>query len=847
MKAFFSHSSVDKELVLGVYQSLEPNSVWLDRAEIEWGEEFLERIEEGLKATSDFVLFWSASAAESAWVRVELNMAFILALKRKAIRLRVIRLDHTELPLRLEPYHYFSVAESSDPVGEIVSELQRVLSQLAQPVRHRFLNRNAELERIEETVNDPDVRVVLLHGFQGIGKAALANEAFRRFFEAVSVAEIAVGSGMGAVEFALQLHHKAYGTVLPETNVTKALAAVEDATRTIVRRGQFILLRDCQHWFDYDGQPDEPLMTFIRVAVSLDDTSRRPVVLTATRRPRVPFGLGSRISTIRVPGLSRNHAAALIGLWYELSEGRVLEGEAAAKVAGEIHGHPVAAKMAANLVAQYGVDHLLEYPKELVALRRDFAKTLIQDLSLGEKTTALMETLTTIGATVPQSVLIRALGFSDEDFQDAVGEATVAGIVETTDAGKLTVHPLMEDYFWRTQWSRKDYRQTAQAVAAEVHEYLRSLSTESATFVELLPAVFRLYALAGMLAEAQQIRCDLSGELSSAGIAHYNRRNYDLAETFIRHVLDGDPRHWRMRQYLARIHIRRGRWKDADDLIEGLLSERPQDVVSRHLRGWRMLRAQKYEDALRILTGVLTDRPDHVTSLRDAADSLYRLGRSTEALEFLDRAKQIESNNPFTLELEARIYEEMGDFDRALVAARMGVTRDPTRWAFRHRLARILDVLGHRDEAIREAREAVRLDPVQFPPRSTLVSWLVDAELLDEAQANLDELDKHVTDQQERGISGHLRASLLFRRGIFDEALRLVELQVARRVNLAANYGLLAQIRLAQYSFAGEPGSASSQLYLRQAKVAIEKCESETNHRKEFVRSLKERIEALGG
>ena len=847
MKAFFSHSSEDKNLVLEVYNALERDSVWLDRAEIDWGDEFLKRIEEGLKAASDFVLFWSASAAESGWVRHELSMAFILALKSKAIRLKIVRLDHTELPLRLEPYQYLSVADSSHPVEEIVPQLRRVLSQPTQGVRHRFLNRNSELERIEEMINNPDIRVVLLHGFQGIGKGALATEALRRFFEGASVSELAAGSGTGPVELALQLHYKAFGTVLPETTEGKALAAVEQAIGAIVRRGQFVLLRECQHWFDSDGQAEEPLKTVIRLARSLDVTVRRPVFLTATRRPRIPFELAKHVSTFHVRGLANNHAAALVSLWLDLSAGTALDVEAAKKVAAEVHGHPVAAKLAANLVAQYGVDHLLSYPKELIALRRDLAKTLIHDLSLGENTTALMETLATIGTPIPQMVLTRAVGVGEEEFQDAVAEATVTGIAEATDSGNLTVHPLIKDYFWRTQSRPNDYRARAEAVATEVHGYLRSLSTESATFVALLPAVFRLYVLAGKLTEANEIRKDLSGELASAAITHYNRRNYDLSQTFIRRVLDGDPNNWRMRQYLARIHVRRERWDDADDLIGALLSERPRDVVSRHLRGWRMLRSQDYGDALRIFTDVLTDRGDHIASLRDAADCLYRLGRSAEALELLDRGKKVESNNPYTLDLEARIYEEMGDFDRALIAARLGVSRDRTRWALRHRLARILDNLGRREEAIQDAQEAVRLDPAQFLSRSTLVSLLVDAGLLDEAEKNLEELGTLATDRRERNIFEHLKASLTFRKGDLEEALVLVEKQISLKVNLAANYGLLARICLAQYSLAGDPELATSQLHLQRARVAVERCESEADHRKDVVISLKERIETLSG
>ena len=843
MKAFLSHSSKDKHIVSAVYKALERDCVWLDQAEIEWGDKFLDRIEEGIKSATDFVLFWSKFSALSNWVELELNMAFILALKQKAIRLKVIKLDNTELPLRLEPYHYLSVINSANPVEDIVTELKTALKQPAIAVRHRFVNRNSELERIEEVINNPLMKVIFLHGFQGIGKSALARESLRRLFAGASIDETVVGIGMGPVELALKLHNKAFGQILPEGTSIDALSAIKQAVTEISNRGQFLLLRDCQHWLDSDGLPEEPLETLLLLARSLDATSRRPIFLTTTRRPRISIDHAPHVATVRVPGLENSHVAALIGLWYELSLGKDLDVDQALKVAPAIHGHPVAAKIAASLIEQYGVSHLLEYPRELVALRRDLARTLIGDLSIKEHTATLMETLAIIRAQVPQKVLESTLPFGVVKFQDAVAEATIAGLAEINDTGHLTIHPLIDDYFWRSHLSRVDYKEKAEGVAAKVHQHLLSLPTESAAFVELLPAVFRLFTIAGNLEQAQDLRRDLSGELANVAIIHYNRRTFDLAEAFIREVLIAEPYNRKMRQYLARIHIRRRRWTDADELIEGLLRERPSDTVSRHLKGWRLLRAQEHKAALEQFTDVLAHRSDHVASLRDAADCLYRLDRPGEALEFLERAKAIESNNSYTLDLEARIYEDTGNFERALIAVRGAVNRDPSRWALRHRLARILNRLGSRQEAIPEARTAVQLDSAQFLPRNTLVSLLLDEGELEEAEEHLVELKNLVANKREREIYEHSSALLLSKRGHFEEAVTVIQRQIERESNLAASYGLLADIRLRQYSHAADKALASSKLYLQEAGVAIVECEAQVDHRSEIVSGLRERLE----
>lgn len=841
MKAFLSHSSVDKDFVLEIYESLQPHTLWLDRAEIEWGNIFLEKIEEGIRSATDFILFWSKHSADSEWVRLEVNMAFMESISRRAIRFRIVQLDDTELPLYLRGFHYLSVAKSVNPVDTVVSALREALEQPTKGVRHRFLNRNSELGRIEDLISDRETRAIFLHGFQGIGKGALANEALRRFFEGASVVEISVTPGIGPVELALHLHHAAYGTVLPELSSLEALAAVESAMQRIISQGKFMIFRNGHHWLDGEGEVEDPLSTIIRQAADLEETYRNPIFITVTRVPRIPADLYRHVSMIRVGGLSNDHTASLISLWYELSKGSVLDAREASEVASQLHGHPVAAKIASGLFAQFGATHLLDYPRELVSLRRDLAKTLIGDLELSQNTSDLLQTLAIVGVPVPSRLLVDMLDTDEETFQNAVAEASAAGIAETTESGLLRLHPLVSDYFWRSHLDREDYRESSSNAANALAKYLSVTTPDSRMFILLLQAVFRLYATSGDLRKAHSIRSDMIGELSNAAIMHYNRRQFDLAEAFIGEVLATDPNSWRMRQYLARIRIRQSRWTDADDLINALLNERPRDIGIRHVRGWRLLRQGRHDAALSVLGEILSER-DHVASYRDAAECLYHLNRVPEALELLQRSKRIESDNPYTLDLEARIYEEAKEYDLALEAANVAVVRNPRAWGLRHRRARILRALGRNDEALSEATTAVRIDPEQFVSRSTLASLLLDVARNSDATSHIKRLRHLAVNNMQRQIVVHLQARSLYLAGDLDQSRNLVEGQIRRRVNLAPSFGLLVQIRLAEHARQVNPASASARLLLQQAKSALTDCEAQESHNPNIVSELRSRI-----
>ena len=849
VKAFFSYSSSDSDLVERVYQALEPHCVWLDRAEIDLGDRFIEQIESAIEKVSDFVLFWSRASSKSEWVKLELDMAFIRAMNERAVRIHIVRLDDTPLLPRLLPFQYFSVFNVPNPAEETIGALREALSQPGAGVRHRFLNRNEDLERIETMINHPDIKIVILRGFMGSGKAALANEALRRFFEDASIVDVPIKTEVGPTELALRLHHEIHREIASESVLSNALVHIKDCVKAIVARGQFMVLRDVQRWLDEESRPEQPLTALTQAAVQQSGTSRKPMFLTSTRNLRLPAKVARYSMTVSVKGLATEHVATLIMLWHELATGRTIDSREVTRVAEQVHGHPlgssghalVLGQLAASLVAQYGADHLLQYPAELVALRRDLAKAFLQDLRLGDAALKLMEALAMIATPVPSRVLAEILGFSDDVLHKAVAEATETGVAEVTGVGQLTAHPLVADYFWRSHLDRENYQGYAASAAQILHQYLNQLSTGAPAAPDVLRAVVRLFGLGGMVEQSLSVRSDFTGEFSHIAITHYNRRRYDLAERYMQIVLDAEPKHWRIRNYLVRIHIRRQRWESADKLIHELLEERPGDVGVQHLDGWRWLREGKHDIALRKLMVVLAHR-EHVASLRDAAECLYQLDRRNEALEFLERAKRVESDNAYTLELEARIHEDAGDYDKALAAMRVATLRNPTNWGFRHRLGRIYNSLGKTSEALVEAQEAVRLDEAQFVSRSTLVSLLLDMGDLASVRKNLTKLEGLVNNAKERDLYHHLKARELLLMEEFEEALRIVRQQIEKGRNLAASLGLLATILVNQFERTPSDSLASASIFLIQAKEALQRCSEQDNHDEGVVDHLQNRI-----
>ncbi|MFA4846312.1 MAG: TIR domain-containing protein, partial [Patescibacteria group bacterium] len=719
-----SYSTKDALIVKSVYTGLKPGAAWLDKAEIEWGDRFLESIAKAIDTCSDFVLFWSTSAAASEWVRLELNMAFIRMMTEKAIRLRVVVLDKTPLPLYLRPYQFLDASQSKDQSKFVLQPLREVLEQSQRGVRHQFIDRSEELKRLESAIDDEQVHTIALVGFQGIGKRSLVNEAYRRFFEGAKVVTINVTNGTGLIELALYLNQVIGKSMFKDgSGVEEAKRIIRLAVEEIAQSGRFLAVCDVQYWLDEDSVPREPLVTLLSSVAMMPSMRKRPMMVTSTRRIKGDVELAKGTTVVTVGGLGDDYLTSLLQMWHELCCGKELAHDKAVPIARQLRGHPIAAKVASGLIGQFGSDYLQKYPRELVSLRRDVAAMLLNDIPLSQDSLFLMESLAMINAPLPATVVAKGTGLSDEQFQHAITQCSGAGLID--HSGGLTLHPLFVDYFWRAGLHRKDYQSRAELLGRETWDHTRKLDVQSADFVALLPIAFRLFALAGRIEEATRIRRDLSGELAQAAILHYNRRNYEVASQYMDLVLEQDPSNWQMRVYKIRVQIRREEWLKADAALKTMVLERPGDIGVMHLIGWRYLRAKDYKTALDYFVKVIAKR-EHVLSLRDGAECLHQLDRSPEALSFLSRAKKVESENPFVLDLEAKILEKLERYDEAFDAAWLASIRDPGNWSFQHRLGRIRMSQNRASEAVPYFARAVDLDSEQFTPLSSLIDALLD-------------------------------------------------------------------------------------------------------------------------
>jgi hypothetical protein len=126
---FLSHSGVDKAVVSEVWRLLTGTHAvgsWIDHHELLLGDSLPEHIGTAIHRATAFVLFWSAAAAESRWVRDELA----LARQKPDLLILMVRLDDSPPPddlenvVRLEAGR-LSAAEISRTLAETIRRRDR--------------------------------------------------------------------------------------------------------------------------------------------------------------------------------------------------------------------------------------------------------------------------------------------------------------------------------------------------------------------------------------------------------------------------------------------------------------------------------------------------------------------------------------------------------------------------------------------------------------------------------------------------------------------------------------------------------------------------------------------------
>jgi hypothetical protein len=187
MKVFLSHSTKDKQFVqtFAVELTAEKIEPWICEVDVEFGGNFVAKIEEGLRDADLTVLFWSPEAARSDWTRLEWTSVTAREISESRTRLGVVLLRERAVPELLRVKHRIDARTDPEKARrDTLAWIKRLrdMRRLAEtkapgvflpPPPHDFVGRAEILEMLYAVLVE-NQGSALLYGELGCGKSTLA-------------------------------------------------------------------------------------------------------------------------------------------------------------------------------------------------------------------------------------------------------------------------------------------------------------------------------------------------------------------------------------------------------------------------------------------------------------------------------------------------------------------------------------------------------------------------------------------------------------------------------------------------------------------------------------------------
>ena len=695
MKAFLSHTSSDKDLVGLVHQKLENQNAWYDAANIENGESIPEKINEGLKYATHYVLFWSRKACESNWVRAELNAAFVRMMANKC-KFMIFILDNTPLPELLQPYKYDYIDKKDlQKASDIIVE--KIFSQEGSVTRlSEFVNRTKEIGDIEESIRD-GYKLIILQGILGIGKSSLAEKAFTWLYPNKAMSRIIIDFNLipGIAELAIEMSNKTKKNLINQNKTTiEQQENIKYFIEYISANNILLILKDVKKWLNEDGTMNSDMLFVTDLIVNTPMFSYA-TIMTTSRYIDIPYNYYDTTRQLPVLGLEDSNIAQIIK--NNLPENFSGDDNKNLEFAKRLYGYPLGAKLGAYRIANHGYDYYLKQPPKIQALKVSLAKQLISYAELSNECLEYLKIVALCQSRLRNNEYILVFPEFSDSIAKLSDEAFFAGIVKYSEDGCYKLELLVEDYFYDLAFNDLKCKEYCDRLEKTL---LRIIERKDINYMRLVPATVHILTLNGRIDKAIQVRAELTATITSSMWDMYNHREYEEANKVAEQLITIDSENVEARYVKALCLTRFDEDDEAKKILDNLLEENADNAARYYYALGRIQKKQgKYNKAIELYKTAILNRRRYLSPYRELAECYILMDNISDAKIAIENAKKIDESNVFVILLEARLLQKEDCADKAieLLENQSIFEKEPAQIFFRK--GRVFDQLGNKEQA----------------------------------------------------------------------------------------------------------------------------------------------------
>lgn len=672
-KAFLSHSSKDKGFVKLVADDLGSALCHYDERTFEPSGESADEILAALQDSDVFVLFYSANALSSNWVKHEISYARHLYFEGKIKRVAIFPLDDTPRDLLdtwLKPFVVHSL-----PVAKLASLRIRSLLLDGESKEARFIGRDLSLNDLKDKIRGQSSSRssgVIISGINGIGKRRLLQRAYQDLYPFVSKYWVEINlfayEGEGALYERLVEYFEVSNTWESAKQKFEEFLALDSVQRTkkisdilmqVEKAKQVVVLNFADDAVTAEGEIEPWLLRIMRTT-----NTSYPTLAVVTARGPSPRALAalSDIPTAKLYGLEEKYAFQLLEL---LGEDQGID-VASSKVIVEqivelVGGHPGMLELSAKLMKAIGVTRFkidLHTAGQKSALE-EYVERALGNIAFTPHEHAAILLLDELGGATREDLLFGFSSVVDEIvFSESLARLLDFGLVEEA-GGELRAasHLRLVIRRWRGNPELQEMLGDVRKRLVEILD--TALSLEGGSYLAI-----RAPIAAAIRQEGDYVNVLLSKPLMAAQQLRVARRLYD--ERLLTPAAEKAKRAFESRiglsedgiiESLRIIGLVGARQRDSglkqfayDELRR--ISEPKARKILAFIQGFEKRLAGEFKEAERLLLVAFDNGGTadfHVS--RELAASLLELGRIAEAEKYARGALRIAPTNPYVLDI----------------------------------------------------------------------------------------------------------------------------------------------------------------------------------------------------
>lgn len=777
MKAFFSYSHTDGEIVHSVAARVGRPHVSIDVRSFTAAEDLVQAMERAVQESSLFVLFVSRAALDSPWVSFEASEArYYQAANRIRKTLVVIldpRISAKDLPEWLTRAKFITT-RAAGPIARVVREL---IDDLTQDEQHQlFVGRATEAAELQSALVPPDglgeAPLVIVKGLPGIGRRTLLQRVARNSMALSRVVTVRVEAGDTVNSVAakvadlfepLATPEKARSTTLEIMSLDEgaALERIVADLRTGQTLGELAVLYDDGGFLDNDGLLVPPIAS---VLSRLCQETELMAVAVTNRQPVLRGTALSDVPVVPVGQLSKPEVRQLLALMARSAQVSLAPGDLATLV-DQVRGYPPNAAALIKLVARYGVV-LAQGSASLDTqyIPRPLHRYL-RDLKLAATERRLLSILAR-NSPLPLPVLADFAPNLDDAQRTLVTLIDASLVVPQPGTSWYAAADPIIGYIDREYppCTIEDYTR----LASLLDNFLQR-TTDDGSYLDLSRLLYRSLVRSGGDTENARALALHSDWLKLAKQFYYGR-DFERSLHYSRLILQSTPGQEEACDFAIRALVRLAEFREAEEEIQSIrLAGRTREAD--YLQGFLERHRGDHQSAIGYYTRALKAGRGGLAIFRDLAECHFQLGDIAEAEKYIEQAQLRQHDNPYVVNLKTQIACARGDETEARRLVELLDKLDDPIFAA-HRRSRVELRFGDPGLAYESARRAASLSA--RPPAEVLAN-LALCEILTgrigDAASSVDRLEqsyKHSAAQ----VTG-LRARIAMTEERYEDAVAL--------------------------------------------------------------------------